>query len=127
MSYSCTDFTDDILDALGIVVPDESLECPDDQAALALAEINRMKQLIEDRSPIAVILEGGLCQCVVSKSPLMVGRPYIVIDYDTDGADDDDDKIVDVEQADGSTSDAFVSGGKITEATIIIPVEGAPE
>ena len=41
MSYSCTDFTDSILDALGIEVPEESWDSPSDQADLALAEIDR--------------------------------------------------------------------------------------
>jgi len=41
MGYSCSDFTDSILDALGIVVPEESLDSPSDQADLALAEIER--------------------------------------------------------------------------------------
>lgn len=44
MSYSCTDFTDDILNALEINVPDESEDSPSDQADLALAEIERMQQ-----------------------------------------------------------------------------------
>lgn len=43
MSYSCSDFTDAILDALGIVVPDESADSPSDQADLALAVIQALQ------------------------------------------------------------------------------------
>lgn len=43
MTYTCTDFTDTILDALDIEVPKESWDSPSDQADLALAEIERLK------------------------------------------------------------------------------------
>lgn len=43
MTYSCTDFTDDILRALGIVVPEEELDNPQLQAELAVAEIRRLQ------------------------------------------------------------------------------------
>ena len=43
MSYSCSDFTDSILDALGIEVPEESWDSPSDQADRALAEIERLQ------------------------------------------------------------------------------------
>lgn len=49
MGYSCSDFTDSILDALGIVVPDEDCDDPSAQADLALAEITRLQE-IERRS-----------------------------------------------------------------------------
>jgi hypothetical protein len=39
MSYSCSDFTDNILAALGIVVPLEDKDNPEAQAILALAKI----------------------------------------------------------------------------------------
>lgn len=50
MSYSCCDFTDDILDALHVDVPEESCDSPSDQADLALAAITRLdecKKLID--------------------------------------------------------------------------------
>jgi hypothetical protein len=43
MSYSCTDFTDSILETLGITVPEEFRDSPEDQAALARAEIIRLQ------------------------------------------------------------------------------------
>jgi hypothetical protein len=43
MTYSCVDFTDSILNALGIVVPLESQDCPEDQANLAVTEIRRLQ------------------------------------------------------------------------------------
>lgn len=49
MSYSCTDFTDSILNALGIEVPQELWDNPEGQAQLAIAEINRLQALEEPR------------------------------------------------------------------------------
>ena len=54
MTYSCTDFTDSILDALDIVVPDEAQDHPDMQADLAIAEIERLQALEEPRNLEAV-------------------------------------------------------------------------
>jgi hypothetical protein len=43
MSYSCVDFVDSILEALGIVVPLEAQDSPDFQAKLAVTEIERLQ------------------------------------------------------------------------------------
>lgn len=43
MTYSCVDFTDSILDALNIKVPEELWDNPKEQAELAWAEIDRLK------------------------------------------------------------------------------------
>ncbi len=51
---------------------------------------------------IAVIIEGGLVQSVLSAG---VPVEYVVIDYDTEGADDAD--LLDVPQAGGGTVPAF--------------------
>lgn len=51
MGYSCSDFTDSILDALKIDVPEESSDCPADQADLALAEIQKLQTLARLASP----------------------------------------------------------------------------
>lgn len=64
---------------------------------------------------IAIILEGGLVQCVVTDGDI-VGLSYEVIDYDTDGGDEAD--FYGVPQEDGSISDAYVSGGSVSLATI---------
>ena len=44
MSYSCSDFVDSILDALGIGVPEENRDSPSAQADLALAKIAALQQ-----------------------------------------------------------------------------------
>ncbi|MGY3482255.1 hypothetical protein ACVW1C_000138 [Bradyrhizobium sp. USDA 4011] len=44
MTYTCTDFTDSILDALNVDVPDEDSDSPSAQADLALAEIERLQK-----------------------------------------------------------------------------------
>lgn len=43
MSYSCTDFTDDIPDALEIEVPEHDYDNPSAQADLALDAIQNLK------------------------------------------------------------------------------------
>jgi len=54
---------------------------------------------------IVITLDGGLVQAVVSD-----GTPveYVVIDYDTEGGDEND--MLDVPQDDGSTTKAWLSG-----------------
>lgn len=56
MAYSCSDFTDSIIEALGITIPDESNDSPEDQAALAVAEIERLQRAEhEARSALAAL------------------------------------------------------------------------
>jgi hypothetical protein len=45
MTYSCTDFADSIINALGVEIPDESNDSPSDQADMCLDVINAMKDL----------------------------------------------------------------------------------
>lgn len=68
---------------------------------------------------LAIILEGGLVQCVVSDQARNVAsrlEDIMVIDYDTEGASQED--ISYVKQDDGSYSDACVSHHSIAQATI---------
>lgn len=44
MTYSCVDFVDSILEALGVQVPLDDADNPAAQADLALAEIGRLKE-----------------------------------------------------------------------------------
>lgn len=44
MTYACSDFTDDILDALELEVPEDAWDSPSDQADLALAEIQVLQR-----------------------------------------------------------------------------------
>ncbi len=44
MSYSCSDFTDSILEALGVTVPDDDADNPSAQADLALAAIAKLQK-----------------------------------------------------------------------------------
>lgn len=57
MTFSCTDFTDAILDALGIVVPEEDCDDPSAQADLALAEIARLQRKAKAVKRIAVFAQ----------------------------------------------------------------------
>jgi rhodanese-related sulfurtransferase len=66
--------------------------------------------------PVVVVLEGGLCQTVVSDDPALIGKPYTVLDYDTEGADE----VSRVLQNNGKYLDAVIGGGTIEEASICI-------
>lgn len=44
MTYSCSDFTDDIIEALKVEIPDEHNDSPSAQADLCLAEIERLQK-----------------------------------------------------------------------------------
>lgn len=69
---------------------------------------------------LAVVIEGGLVQAVVTDQ-LDCFSPYLevqVIDYDTDGVDDED--LILVPQGDGSTSEARGHIESITKAGIDI-------
>lgn len=72
---------------------------------------------------LAVILDGGLVQGVVTDGNVMVGGEVTVIDYDTDGADDDE--VTAIEQGDGNVADAFVSTWAVVAAGIVLPEEAA--
>lgn len=65
---------------------------------------------------VSIILEGGIVQDVVTADERILGMPYRVIDYDTDGADEAD--LYGIPQEDGSLSDAYVGGGSVSLATI---------
>ena len=56
---------------------------------------------------VAVILEGGLVQDIVSDSPEDVPATFMVVDYSADDCDDDDEDVVLVEQGDGNTARAY--------------------
>ena len=66
----------------------------------------------------AIVLEGGLVQCVVTQNPNGVGTPYIIVDYDVDGADADE--MITVPQEDGSIIDAVGRTDEIALARIDI-------
>ncbi len=85
MSYSCTDFTDSILDALGIDVPEESWDSPSDQADLALAEIQRLQKAAPNPgSTPAEAARAALCHLreayrLLSKAPRTRERVRLAI------------------------------------------------
>lgn len=68
MSYSCTDFTDSILDALDIDVPEQSADIPSDQADAALAAIARLHAIeIAAREVIGEFPDGMRWHAVVKQ------------------------------------------------------------
>lgn len=53
MTYSCSDFADTIIDALGVVCDDDMRDSPSDQADACLAEIARLKNAVrQQRQPL---------------------------------------------------------------------------
>lgn len=58
MTYSCTDFTDSILDALHINdLTDEELDSPSDQADYALNEIERLQRFEQQVRHALLVLQ----------------------------------------------------------------------
>ena len=37
---------------------------------------------------LAVIIEGGMVQSIISDDSSMIGKDILIVDYDTDGSDD---------------------------------------
>lgn len=65
---------------------------------------------------IAIIVEGGIVQSLVTVDVGAVGQTYDMIDYDTDGADEAE--LYGIPQEDGSISAAYVTCGSVSLATI---------
>lgn len=104
MSYSCSDFTDDVLAAAvryGWIKPEDIPDDdPEGQASLVLAA------LAQFATPIHVVvgIEGGL---VCGSSSDRKGVEIILLDYDTEGASKEDGVHEDVPQTDGRAARAF--------------------
>jgi hypothetical protein len=66
---------------------------------------------------VAIIIEGGLVQDIVSDDPAMFRDvDFLVIDYDTEGAEPED--VYDLAQPSGGTATAFVGWRGVTRARI---------
>lgn len=65
---------------------------------------------------IAVVLEGGTVQSVVTDSPVFVGLKVMVVDYDTDSIPDDE--TIAVPQDNGGTARASRMGVTVQLATV---------
>lgn len=66
---------------------------------------------------VAVILEGGLVQDIVSDRPEDVPSTFMVVDYDTRYADDDAD-FFDVRQSNGTIAKAFARTEEVYQSGI---------
>ncbi|HEY6874194.1 MAG TPA: hypothetical protein VI298_15830 [Geobacteraceae bacterium] len=86
-------------------VTDEHPERTDKFFALRERVRNIFSERRHEPPTVAVILEGGLVQCVVSDRPNAI-QPMnlMVLDYDTEGADEEE--LLQVPQKDGSVSTA---------------------
>ena len=74
MSYSCTDFTDSVLDALKINVPEESEDSPSDQADLALEEIQRLQRIEKAVKHALARFDDMQCDANPAAAVMFVGR-----------------------------------------------------
>lgn len=72
----------------------------------------------EDRGKLAVIVEGGVVQAIVSDGPL-TGMDVTIIDYDAEGVDAE--ALTPIDQGGGSTMDALVRTETITKAEVVVP------
>lgn len=88
-----------------------------DDAEDAMTTFSAPPAGIAPTHPVIVVMEGGLCQTVVSNDPAMIGKPYTTVDYDTEGSDD----VSQVLQSDGKHADACIGGGTIGAASITVP------
>lgn len=113
----------DLLDAAKLVVA----RWDNGNLAEAITNLNLvvgwLEAAIEDARPakanLAVVLDGGLVQCVVTDNPDAVkGINAMVIDYDVDSPDPDDECLGLVLQQDGSLEPAYMRGVGIEPATI---------
>lgn len=76
-----------------------------------------MSEAVNKKRPtVAVVMEGGLVQCLVSDQPEAVDCDFLIIDYDTEGSIADE--IDNVEQRDGNLSEAIVRVETVDEAEI---------
>lgn len=71
---------------------------------------------------IYVVVEGGIVQDVVSDDPAHVGLQYTMIDYDVEGADVDDLRLI--RQSDGEAVPAYVGEGTVQHALIRVDETG---
>ena len=94
---ACCDFIEN--------VTDEDPARTDKFFALRERVRNVVSQRRQEPPTVAVILEGGLVQCIVSDRPNDI-QPMnlMVLDYDTEGADEEE--LLQVPQKDGSVSTA---------------------
>ena len=68
------------------------------------------------RPTLAIVLEGGLVQAIVARRADKIDLDILVIDYDIEGADDDEISLV--PQGDGTFSEACVRSTSVTPAEI---------
>ncbi|WP_224962785.1 hypothetical protein [Geomonas subterranea] len=66
---------------------------------------------------VAVVLEGGLVQSIVSNRPGEVDATFMVVDYDTKHVDDDSD-LFEVQQGDGTFAKAFARSEQVCQSGI---------
>jgi hypothetical protein len=92
-----------------------------DGGTLTPLDVDAIDSLCErinaDSTPrIAVVMEGGTVQSIVTDTPGLIGTRIMVIDYDTDQASDDE--TIQVPQENGGLSRAMRQGMHITLGSI---------
>ena len=65
-----------------------------------------------------IIVDGGVLQAVVSHDPALIGVEFDLIDYDTEGAEDD--RLGQIKQASGELETAFIGGGIVEKQAVEI-------
>ena len=80
--------------------------------------IPRLREYLDAPPPkVAVVLDGGLVQCLTADRPNdVLPITFMVIDYDTEGSSPEE--LVEVPQGDGEMSDAFARVVELGQAAI---------
>ena len=71
MTYSCSDFTDDILDTLNIKIPDALNDDPRAQAGMAIDEIRRLQALANENNRVVRVLDASTSHLTVAERELL--------------------------------------------------------
>lgn len=108
MSYSCSDFTQDIWNAFkkARLVKEPRGALTDDCEESAKRIIAALNKLTAPLGPFGVVIEGGVMQAIISDDPRMKQAVAVVIDYDNEGTPESE--LTPVKQSDGEIAHANV-------------------
>lgn len=77
---------------------------------------------MEKQKPIYVVIEGGIVQAVCTHDEALIGRQFVIVDYDIEGAEDDQLHTVKNGGGEGVDAQAWVSFPQdIGQAGIEVP------
>lgn len=78
MSYTCPDFVDSIIAALGVTIPDEHRENPAGQADICLAEIQRLQRFEKSTRHAIAVLQDAPREDWIAAQRLFISRVRVI-------------------------------------------------